>query len=97
LLKVLVEHFLAAAVDAAKMLPQTLVSLGCYRAIREQLCCASPMMDVVAVNTDHLDPQKHRDRHPLLLAIVPNLMTVTPLCRATNAATCAIRFDQLAA
>jgi hypothetical protein len=57
---VIVENFLAAAVDHTKVLSKISVSLCGNLAGLEQLRRARPMMDIMAINTNDLDSQKHR-------------------------------------
>jgi hypothetical protein len=51
------------------------------------------MMDVVAVNADNFDSQKHGRPNGLFLPIRPYLVAVKLLCVAANFAMCAVRFD----
>lgn len=94
--KVIVEDFLAAAVDRPKVPPEILISLRGDNACLEGFCCARPMMDVVAINTNDLDPQKRRGPNRLLLPIVPYLVTVQSLSEsAANGTARAVLFDKI--
>ena len=71
-----IEYFLSAAVDAAKVLPQMTVSLARDYASLKKFCRSAPMVDVVAINADYFNPQKHGRSDRLLLSIIPHLMAV---------------------
>jgi hypothetical protein len=90
-----VEIDLLATIHAPKVLPQYYESFMANRTKLDQSDCVSPMRDIVARPTDHVDMQERRSPGHFLFFVLPHLVPVQSLGRAADGALAAVLFDDL--